>query len=144
MCRQLSHQSFSPLTLQPLLQLVPQCRVGAGKFEFIEHRGHIKPRSADQNGNSAASLEFDDLRASHGLVIRNASLPAYLPHIQQVVLNAASLTFSSLCGSDVHTPVELHCVCINNLRGETLSLKPLRKTHSTASFASPGRPHHRH
>src|SRR5690606_35336282 len=76
----------------------------------------VQSGTADEDRVTAASVDLRDRLAGLGLVPGDGRLFRDLPHIQEVVRDAAALARAQLRRADVHAPVQLHGVCVDDLR----------------------------
>ena len=88
-------------------------RVGTGQFKFIEGSTHIKPRSPHQDGVFSTAGNVGNNFTSACLKLGNGRLFGEVHNIDQMMRNALGFGGSNFCGTDVHTPIELHGIGVN-------------------------------
>src|SRR3546814_9851315 len=85
-----------------------------------------QPRPADEDGVGAAAVDAADRRAGRLLVPGDSRLVGDIEHVQKVVRDAAALGLGQLRRTDVHAPIQLHGVGVDDLGGPAGRPQPLR------------------
>ena len=101
------------------LQPGPQGRVGAGEVELVDDGADVQAGPADEQRHPAAGEHVVDRGPGQPLVLGDAGPLGHVPHVEHVVRYATPLGRRRLRGADVHAPVELHGVGVDDLGAET-------------------------
>lgn len=105
---------------QLLLQTGADLGVGAGEVEVVDGAAHVEAGAADEDGGAALGEEPVDLGAGQALVLGDTGGLGDRPDVEQPVRDAAALGLGEFGGADVHAPVELHGVGVDDLAAEVL------------------------
>ncbi len=100
------------------LQPGPHLRVGAGEVEGVDGAAYVQAGAADEDGGAALGEQAVDLGAGQPLVLGDVRGPGHVPDVQEVVRDAVALGHRQLGGADVHSPVELHGVGVDDFATE--------------------------
>lgn len=103
-----------------LLQTGPYLGIRTGEFEVVDGASDVQAGAADEDGPAVLREQRVDAGAREPLVLGDARRHRHVPDVQQVVGNTAALLGRQLGGADVHPPVELHRVCVDDLTAEAL------------------------
>jgi hypothetical protein len=95
--------------------------VGAGEFEGVDGAAHVQPRAADEDRRTAFGEQAVDLRSGQSLVLGDARCLGDVPDVEELVRDVTALLGRQLGGSDVHPPVELHGVGVDDFTAQPLS-----------------------
>src|SRR5690606_38589206 len=101
-----------------LLQPGADVGVGAGELQVVDGPADVEAGSADQDGPASAGEQRVDPLPGQPLVLGDRGGLRDVPDVQQVVRDALALLGRQLGGSDVHPPVELHGVGVDDLTAE--------------------------
>lgn len=101
-----------------LLQPRPDLGVGAGELHGVQGAAHVQPGPADEDGGAALREQGVDLGAGQALVLGDARGLGHVPDVEEVVRDAAPLPRRQLGGADVHPPVQLHGVGVDDFTVE--------------------------
>ena len=104
------------LTLQP----GPNSWVGRRDLKVVERCPDIEARAADEDRLVPAGTDAGQVQPGLPLVCRNAGLPANLQDVELMVGDPATLLDRELGRADVHAPIELHGIGIDDLAPEPL------------------------
>lgn len=102
------------------LQAGPDGGVGAGELEGVDGPSDVQTGTADEDGGAAGGEQPVDLGAGEALVLGDAGGLGHVPDVEEMVRNAAAFLLRQFGGPDVHPPVELHRVCVDDLAPELL------------------------
>lgn len=108
-------QSIRPVMLEFAFDSLPNRRVARRKVKVVDHARDVKPGSAHEDRVGTGQMDLLDHCPSPWLVPRNRGVFVYLSDIKEVMRNISALRLRNFCGADVHAPIELHRISIDNL-----------------------------
>ena len=132
---QQAEERTRPLGLADGLVARTDGRVGAREPEVEQHTRHVEPRAAHEHRHRTPPVDLVDDRPGAPLVPLDARLVGHIELVQEVVRYAAPLGDRQLRGSDVHAPVELHRVGVDDLRRATARPEPLGQVQGQRGLA---------
>jgi hypothetical protein len=115
--------------------------VGAREPEVEEHARDVEPGSAHQEGHGTAREDAVDHGTSTGLVPLDAGLGRHLELVEEVVRHSSPLALGHLGRADVHPPIELHRVGVDDLDRTPRIAETLGQVERERRLAGAGRSH---
>lgn len=100
------------------LQAGADLGVGAGELHDVQGAADVEAGSADEDGSAALGEQFVDLQAGQPLVVGDVRGVGDVPDVEEVVRDTAALLGRQFGGADVHPPVQLHGVGVDDLAVE--------------------------
>ncbi len=101
-----------------LLQPGAHLGVGAGKLHDVQGAADIQAGSADEDGRTALGEQSVDLPAGQPLVLGDVGGVGDVPDVEEVVRDTATFPGRQFGGADVHPPVQLHGVGVDDFAVE--------------------------
>ncbi len=99
------------------LRLPPGTDLGvrAGEAQVVQGCADVQAGPADQDRDATGGADRGEPVAGQLLVLGDRGGPGDRPHVEQVVGDPAPLGVGDLGGADVHAPVQLHGVGVDDL-----------------------------
>ena len=95
-------------------------RVGAREVELVEHCAGVEHGPAHEDRADPTVVAVGDDGPRPALELRDGGGLRHVEHVDEVVRDAATLGLRELRRTDVHPPVELHRVGVDDLPTESL------------------------
>ncbi|CAM4010022.1 hypothetical protein TSOC111612_24370 [Tsukamurella ocularis] len=130
---ELAVQGERPDLGEAVLEPAPHGGIGRGKGPLVEQRLEVHHRAADDDRRAARGEQGLGVRTGPLLVPRHGGGLGHVQHVELVVRNAAPLRDRELRGADVHAPVHLHRVDVDDL-----AVQPLGEVQGKVRLAGGG------
>ena len=111
-------QPFGPDLCQHRLPPCPDLRVTAREPKVVEQGAHVEPGTTDDHRGDPPSGELPQDGATVVLVLGDAELLGHLEDVEQVVRDPSALGWRYLGGADVHPPVDLERIGVDDLAAD--------------------------
>lgn len=110
----------TPDVFELSLEASPHLGIRAREFEFIEDRSGVERRPAHEDRRDSSGPAIGDDLASHPLELRNAGDVANIGDVDQMMRDATALLERQLCSADIHSPIDLHRIGVDDLATDAL------------------------